>query len=145
MADIVTDGRIVMGVGRGYHTREVESFGAPLLDAEKNRDLFEEGASAPAEVLQRTEIPPQGPLLRGAAPGAVPRLHGEDITLVPRPKHLPVDIYMPIASGKTIEMMAKYGLKAMVTLNGEKILDDVLRAYQAAFAKRACRKSLARM
>src|SRR6266849_9621617 len=42
MADIVTDGRIVMGVGRGYHTREVESFGAPLLDAEANRVLFEE-------------------------------------------------------------------------------------------------------
>ena len=42
MADIVTDGRIVMGVGRGYHTREVESFGAPLLDANKNRELFEE-------------------------------------------------------------------------------------------------------
>ena len=32
MADIVTDGRVVMGVGRGYHTREVESFGAPLLE-----------------------------------------------------------------------------------------------------------------
>src|SRR5947207_14066131 len=43
MADIVTDGRIVMGVGRGYHTREVESFGAPLLDADKNRELFEDG------------------------------------------------------------------------------------------------------
>src|SRR5580692_9800046 len=26
MADIVTDGRVIMGVGRGYHTREVESF-----------------------------------------------------------------------------------------------------------------------
>ena len=34
MADIVTDGRIIMG-GRGYHTREVETFGAPLIDAEK--------------------------------------------------------------------------------------------------------------
>jgi len=28
MADVVTNGRVVMGVGRGYHTREVESFGA---------------------------------------------------------------------------------------------------------------------
>jgi len=27
MADIVTDGRVIMGVGRGYHTREVETFG----------------------------------------------------------------------------------------------------------------------
>jgi len=31
MADIVTDGRVVMGVGRGYHTREVESLNGPLL------------------------------------------------------------------------------------------------------------------
>src|SRR6185437_12270114 len=43
MADIVTDGRVIMGVGRGYHTREVESFGAPLIDADKNREMFEEG------------------------------------------------------------------------------------------------------
>ena len=28
MADILTDGRIVFGVGRGYHSREVETFGA---------------------------------------------------------------------------------------------------------------------
>src|SRR4026207_1703715 len=30
------------GVGRGYHTREVEAFGAPLLDQNANRELFEE-------------------------------------------------------------------------------------------------------
>ena len=38
MADIVTDRRVIMGVGRGYHSREVETFGAPLLDAEANRE-----------------------------------------------------------------------------------------------------------
>ena len=32
MADIVTHGRVIMGVGRGYHSREVESFGAPVID-----------------------------------------------------------------------------------------------------------------
>ena len=52
--------------------------------------------------------------------------------MVPRPKHLPVEIFMPIASGRTIDMMAQYGLKAMVTLNGEKILDDVVRAFHDA-------------
>ena len=31
----------------------------------------------------------------------------KDITMVPRPKHLPVEIWMPIASGKTIDMMAQ--------------------------------------
>jgi alkanesulfonate monooxygenase SsuD/methylene tetrahydromethanopterin reductase-like flavin-dependent oxidoreductase (luciferase family) len=28
MADILTGGRVIFGVGRGYHTREVETFGA---------------------------------------------------------------------------------------------------------------------
>ena len=42
MVDILTGGRVVFGIGRGYHTREVESFGAPLMDADANRELFEE-------------------------------------------------------------------------------------------------------
>jgi len=56
----------------------------------------------------------------------------KDVTMVPRPKHLPVEMFMPVASGRTIDMIAKYGLKAMVTLNGEKILDDVIRAFHDA-------------
>ena len=32
MADILTGGRVIFGVGRGYHTREVETFGSPLVD-----------------------------------------------------------------------------------------------------------------
>ena len=42
MADILTGGRVIFGVGRGYHTREVECFGAPMQDADANRELFEE-------------------------------------------------------------------------------------------------------
>jgi len=42
VADILTGGRVVFGVGRGYHTREVETFGAPLRDQPANRELFEE-------------------------------------------------------------------------------------------------------
>ena len=51
---------------------------------------------------------------------------------------------MPIASGKTIDMMARYGLKGMITLNGEKILDDVVRAYHAACRSTAGQSSSAR-
>ena len=40
--DWLTNGRVVFGVGRGYHSREVESFGAPILDQDANRELFEE-------------------------------------------------------------------------------------------------------
>ena len=31
-ADVLTKGRTVFGVGRGYHSREVETFGAPIID-----------------------------------------------------------------------------------------------------------------
>ena len=42
MADILTNGRVIFGVGRGYHSREVETFGSPMLDGDANRELFEE-------------------------------------------------------------------------------------------------------
>ena len=42
MADILTNGRLIFGVGRGYHSREVETFGSPMLDGDANRELFEE-------------------------------------------------------------------------------------------------------
>ena len=74
MADIVTDGRVIMGVGRGYHTREVETFGAPLLDADANRELFEEQLQLLLQVLQRGRLPPQGQVLRVPAAGRLPRL-----------------------------------------------------------------------
>jgi alkanesulfonate monooxygenase SsuD/methylene tetrahydromethanopterin reductase-like flavin-dependent oxidoreductase (luciferase family) len=43
MADFMTGGRVIFGVGRGYHTRQVETFGSSLLDQNANREMFEEG------------------------------------------------------------------------------------------------------
>ena len=44
MADIVTDGRVVLGVGRGYHSREVECsarrFSTPRRTANCSRNSF---------------------------------------------------------------------------------------------------------
>ena len=132
MADIVTDGRVVMGVGRGYHTREVETLGGPLLDTVANREIFEEGLDLLLKCFNEDSFRHDGKYF--TCPPRVP-YRGytlEDITMVPRPKRLPVEIYMPIASGRTIDLMAQKGLKAMVTLNGAKILDDVIRAYHDA-------------
>src|SRR5690242_16012399 len=49
MADILTGGWVVFDGGRGYDTREVETFGSPLLDQNANREMFEEGV----EVLSK--------------------------------------------------------------------------------------------
>jgi alkanesulfonate monooxygenase SsuD/methylene tetrahydromethanopterin reductase-like flavin-dependent oxidoreductase (luciferase family) len=142
MADIVTDGRVIMGVGRGYHTREVETFGAPLLDAEANRELFEEQLQLLLKCFNERSLHHKGKHYECPPPVDYRGYRLNDITVIPRPKHLPVEIWMPIASGKTIDMMARYGLKAMVTLNGEKILDDVVRAYHAACLRHGRKKEL---
>ena len=76
MADIVTDGRVVMGVGRGYHTREVETLGGPLLDTEANRDIFVEGLDLLLKCFNEESFTPQGvaKYFGRAAAGAVSRL-----------------------------------------------------------------------
>ena len=63
----------------------------------------------------------------------------KEITCVPRPIHRPVEIWQPIASGKTLDYIASRGIKGMITLNGEKLVDEIFRGYQAA-AARAGRK-----
>jgi alkanesulfonate monooxygenase SsuD/methylene tetrahydromethanopterin reductase-like flavin-dependent oxidoreductase (luciferase family) len=42
LGDILTGGRLIFGIGRGYQSREVETFGSPLIDQDANRELFEE-------------------------------------------------------------------------------------------------------
>jgi alkanesulfonate monooxygenase SsuD/methylene tetrahydromethanopterin reductase-like flavin-dependent oxidoreductase (luciferase family) len=142
MADLVTDGRVIMGVGRGSHTREVETFGAPLLDAEANREYFEEQLQLLLKCFNEEAFHFKGKYFECPPPVPYRGYEVREITVIPRPKHLPVEIWMPIASGRTIDMMARYGLKAMVTLNGEKILDDVVRQYQAACARHGVEKQL---
>ena len=115
-ADILTRGRVIFGVGRGYHTREVETFGAPLLDQQANRELFEEQVEIIFKAFNERSfshhgknytIPPQVPY-RG--------YQLEEITLVPRPKHLPVECWQPIqgATPRGLDFMAKHGIKGII-------------------------------
>ena len=142
MADIVTGGRVVMGVGRGYHTREVESLGAPLLDAAANRELFEEQMEVLLKCFNEESWSHRGK--RYVIPPDVDyrgyRLR--EVTCVPRPLRRPVEIWMPIASGKTIDFLGRLDLKAMVTLNGEKLLDQMLVAYRDACVRHGRHKQL---
>jgi alkanesulfonate monooxygenase SsuD/methylene tetrahydromethanopterin reductase-like flavin-dependent oxidoreductase (luciferase family) len=134
-ADIVTNGRVIMGVGRGYHSREVETFGAPVIDNAANKALFEEQMEVLLKCFNEESFSHQSP--HYTIPARVPYRGYDlkDITCVPRPKHVPVEIWQPIASGKTLDYIASRGIKGMVTLNGEKIVDDVFRAYQEAAAR----------
>jgi alkanesulfonate monooxygenase SsuD/methylene tetrahydromethanopterin reductase-like flavin-dependent oxidoreductase (luciferase family) len=142
VADILTGGRVIMGIGRGYHTREVESFGAPLLDAAANLELFEEQFELLRKALHEESFSHCGK--HYTVPPAV-KYRGYDlteVTLVPRPVRRPVEIWQPIASGKTIDFLARHDLKGMVTLNGERITDQVFHAYRDACARHGREKRL---
>ena len=85
MADILTNGRVIFGVGRGYHTREVETLGGPLLDVEANREIFEEQVEIIFKAFNEESFSHQGKYY--TIPPRVPYrgYELEEITLVPRP------------------------------------------------------------
>ena len=115
-ADVLTGGRVIFGVGRGYHTREVEVFGNPMLDGDANRELFEEQVDIIFKAFNEPsfshhgkhyDIPPDVPY-RG--------YDLKEITLVPRPVNLPVECWQPVvsASQRGLDFMAKHGIKGII-------------------------------
>ena len=135
MADFLTGGRIIFGVGRGYHSREVETFGAPVIDNDANRELFEEQMEIICKAFNEDSFSHQGKYYQIPANAPYRGYDLQDITLVPRPSHKPVEIWQPIASGRTLEWMASKGIKAMVGLTGEMLVDRLFRDYQGYAAK----------
>ena len=115
-ADILTDGRVVFGVGRGYHTREVETFDAPIIDQDANRELFEEQVEVMFKAFNERSFSHHGKHYN--IPPDVP-YRGYDlkeITLVPRPKYLPVECYQPVVGGsqRAMDFMVRHGIKGMI-------------------------------
>ena len=115
-ADILTKGRTIFGVGRGYHTREVEVFGAPMLDADANRDLFEEQVDIIFKAFNNESFSHEGK--NYTIPPRVPYrgYELEEITLVPRPVTTPVECWQPVvsASDRGLRFMAKHGIKGII-------------------------------
>jgi alkanesulfonate monooxygenase SsuD/methylene tetrahydromethanopterin reductase-like flavin-dependent oxidoreductase (luciferase family) len=135
MADHLTDGRVIFGVGRGYQTREVESLGAPLLDADANRELFEEQIEIILKAFNEDSFSHQGKHYTIPAPVKFRDYEVTEVTLVPRPKYRPVEIWQAIASGRTLAYIAQKGFKGMVSNNGEKLVRQIFQTYQEEAGK----------
>jgi alkanesulfonate monooxygenase SsuD/methylene tetrahydromethanopterin reductase-like flavin-dependent oxidoreductase (luciferase family) len=115
-ADYLTGGRVTFGLGRGYHSREVETFGAPMLDADANRALYEEQVELIFKAFDERAFSHHG-----ANYTVPPRLpyrgyELEEVTLVPRPLRRPVECWQPIvsASPRGLDFMARHGMKGVV-------------------------------
>jgi alkanesulfonate monooxygenase SsuD/methylene tetrahydromethanopterin reductase-like flavin-dependent oxidoreductase (luciferase family) len=139
MADILSHGRVVFGVGRGYHTREVESFGAPLIDQAANRELFEEQVEIIFKAFNEESFSHQGK--HYTLPPEVP-YRGytlKELTLVPRPERLPVECWQPIQGGtqRALDFMAKHGICGVIgggSAEGGAVHKSMVD-FQAAYAR----------
>jgi alkanesulfonate monooxygenase SsuD/methylene tetrahydromethanopterin reductase-like flavin-dependent oxidoreductase (luciferase family) len=140
-ADWLTNGRVVFGVGRGYHSRETESLGAPstATDDAANRELFEDQVEIILKAFDNRsfshhseyyQIPPEVPY-RG--------YQLKEITLVPRPRTLPVECWQPLVSGsqRQMDFMAKHGIKGLIGGGAAAggATDQVMEAWRDAQAR----------
>ena len=93
MADILTGGRVIFGLGRGYHSREVDTFGVPSTntDSDANREMFEEQVEIIFKAFHQQSFSHHG--THYDLPPRVPYRGYElqELTLVPRPRTTPVD------------------------------------------------------
>jgi alkanesulfonate monooxygenase SsuD/methylene tetrahydromethanopterin reductase-like flavin-dependent oxidoreductase (luciferase family) len=123
-------------VGRGYHTREVETFGAPMLDADANRELFEEQLEVIIKAFNQDSFSHQGKHYHIPAQVPYRGYQLEKLTLVPRPINTPVEIWQPLVSGnpRGIDFMAKMGIKALIANTPEPVLEERITMYQGAAA-----------
>jgi alkanesulfonate monooxygenase SsuD/methylene tetrahydromethanopterin reductase-like flavin-dependent oxidoreductase (luciferase family) len=132
MADILTHGRVIFGAGRAYHTREVETFGVPMLDADANRALFEEQIEIILKAFDEESFAHRGHYytLRPEVPHRGYQL--QEITPVPRPLHPPVEIWQPMVSGnpRGIDFMVRHGIKGIISPTSGQHLDRWIHLYR---------------
>ncbi|MEL7209085.1 MAG: LLM class flavin-dependent oxidoreductase, partial [Actinomycetota bacterium] len=116
MADILTEGRVRLGVGRGYHTRELDCFRPPGATADDARELFEEQLDVLLTALHEPsfnhqgrfyQLPPSGLSYRGR--------ELTDLTLVPKPRFA-TECWQPIVSAtdRALDLMIDRGIKGFV-------------------------------
>jgi alkanesulfonate monooxygenase SsuD/methylene tetrahydromethanopterin reductase-like flavin-dependent oxidoreductase (luciferase family) len=133
-ADILTNGRTVFGVGRGYHTREVETFGAPMLDADANRELFEEQVDIVMKAFNAESFSHRGK--HYTLPPEVPYrgYTTKELTLVPRPRHLPVETWQPVvsASARGLDFMMRHRIKGLIGGGAATMAEKSIYAFKEA-------------
>jgi len=137
VADILTKGRTVFGVGRGYHTREVETFGSPMQDQDANRELFEEQVEIIFKAFNTASFSHRGK--HYTLPPEVP-YRGytlKELTLVPRPVNRPVECWQPVvsASPRGLDFMVRHGIKGAVGGGAATMAEGPIQAYRDAAAR----------
>ncbi len=135
LADVMTGGRMICGIGRGTVPREAEPLGTRVgwnsdPDDTYNREVFEEQV----EIIKRAwhnesfefqgkhyQLPPQKIDDRGRGV--------QTLTLVPKPLRTPVEIWQPVTSPPTADYVARERHKAVFWYQNRGMLKRVWQQY----------------
>jgi alkanesulfonate monooxygenase SsuD/methylene tetrahydromethanopterin reductase-like flavin-dependent oxidoreductase (luciferase family) len=98
MVDVLSNGRLELGIGRGYQSIEFESFGLSLAEA---RDRFDESLNMILELWTGENVHFQGKFYGT----------GNEVTLLPKPLQRPhPPIHVAAVSPDTVEIYAARGI-----------------------------------
>src|SRR5438045_7073536 len=136
-ADILTKGRTVFGLARGDYSREVETFGAPIIDQNANRELFEEQVEILFKSFNSESFSHKGKHYTLPPPVPYRGYELKEITLVPRPVNRPVECWQPVvsASPRGLDFMVKHGIKGDVGGGAATMAEGPIQAYRDAAAR----------
>jgi len=108
-----------------------------MEDADANRELFEEQFEIIMQAFNTTSFSHQG--THYTLPPEVPYrgYQLKEITLVPRPRHLPVETWQPVVSGsqRGLDFMARHGIKGMILGTATEYVERWMHLYQEANAR----------
>ena len=140
MADILTQGRVRLGVGRGYHSRELELLRHPGATPDDARELFEEQVDVLLTALREPSFSHQGRFYQLPPKGVDYRGYElSDVTLVPKPQ-FSSECWQPIVSAtdRALDFMIDHGIKGFVGGGAASggASEEVARRWQAKLAER---------
>lgn len=123
-ADAMTDGRLVLGVGRGAFKYEIEHLGVPM---ESTRERFDESLAVLRALLTRKEVAWDGKYYQFPA-----------LTVMPRPERQ-IPLMVATMAPEGIQACAQQGLSVQTTpLSGDhQMLLDQVNAFRRG--KAACK------
>jgi alkanesulfonate monooxygenase SsuD/methylene tetrahydromethanopterin reductase-like flavin-dependent oxidoreductase (luciferase family) len=136
MADVVTRGRMICGIGRGTVPRESTALGARMgwgdsSDDLYNRELFEEQVEVIKKAWNNETFSHRGKHYTLPADGLDDRGRTvTTLTMIPKPWTTPVEIWQPVTSPKTYQYVAEQDHRAVYWMMSIPRLRQGWRLYQ---------------
>ena len=136
MADVVTRGRMICGIGRGTVPRESTALGARMgwgdsSDDLYNRELFEEQVAVIKKAWNNETFSHRGKHYTLPADGLDDRGRTvTSLTMIPKPWTTPVEIWQPVTSPKTYQYVAEQDHRAVYWMMSIPRLRQGWRLYQ---------------